>query len=323
MSAYIVADIGGTNARFASIKNLLDHPYKLEQIEILPTSDHQTFSDALRHYLEITGQAAPKAMCAAIAGPVEGDTVRMTNLSWEFSCSDVSRELGMGEFIVMNDFAAVAAACSRLEEDDLANLKPGIKHPDAPKAVFGPGTGLGVAGLVPYGNQWRPVPAEGGHVNLAPTTAFECEVLKAALQKQLHVSAETFLCGPGLVNLYQAICDVQNETPQALKPSDITQNALDGSDAHCVTTLSTFCSLLGAFAGNVALTYGAKGGVYIAGGVLPRFIDFVRKSAFIEKFGSKGVMSPYLNDISIDVITHSETAFVGAAAWLEQHLSGR
>ncbi len=317
----IVADIGGTNARFALVSGKANDQFTFSHIHILPTAQYGSLSDALRAYLSLVPGQNPKAMCAAIAGPVVGDTVRMTNLNWAFSCTSVAEEFGLTRFIAMNDFAAVAAAAGNIHPEHLISIKAGRADPHGNKAVFGPGTGLGVAGVVNYNGKWLPLPSEGGHVNLAPSDSFEADVIKAAMSLFGHVSAEVFISGPGLVHLHQAIAAVQGVSAGAFKPADITQHALAGSDASCVLTLQTFCSFIGSFAGNLALTYGATGGVYMAGGILPRFADFLRASRFSEKFTAKGAQKGYVADVPADLIVHPEVAFAGAAAWLEQHLN--
>ncbi len=321
MFPYVVADIGGTNARFALASGKKDGLYVLEKTLILKGKDFATFEDALSAYLESLGDIKPTAMCAAIAGPVIGDIVQMTNLSWKFSCRAVAAQFGFEAFEAMNDFAAVAAGVPLMGQEHLVTLKDGAAAANGNKAVFGPGTGLGVAGVIRHNNLWLPNPCEGGHINIAPSSTFEADVIKAAIGHLGHVSAESFISGPGLVHLYKAICEVEGNTPANYEPSDISTKAIDGSDAACRTTLETFCSLLGSFAGNLALTYGATGGIYLAGGILPRFIDFVKTSNFATKFAHKGPMSPYVENIPAYLITHPELAFNGAAAWLEQQLS--
>lgn len=323
MYPYIVADIGGTNARFALITGKTQNNFIIEHIHVLQGREYPTCSAALHTYIEKLGGIKPKSACLAIAGPVVSDTVRMTNLSWEFSCIAMAKEFGFEHFVAMNDFAAVAAACSQLSDDHLVTVKPGVEETAATKAVFGPGTGLGVAGLVNHKGAWLPVPCEGGHVNIAPASEFEADVIKAAIASHGHVSAEMFISGPGLVNLYKAIAAVRGTIAEEVTPADITEKALANSSSIFGETLSTFCSFAGSFAGNLALTYGAKGGIYIAGGILPRFTDFLLASQFSERFANKGVMSHYVETIPAKLIVHPETAFVGAAAWLEQQINQR
>lgn len=321
MYPYIVADIGGTNARFALVTGKTQNNFLIDHIHVLAAGKYPSCAAALHAYLEIIGDIKPLSACLAIAGPVTGDLVRMTNLSWEFSCVAMAKEFGFQHFVAMNDFAAVAAACGDMSDEHLVTIKPGTAEHNATKAVFGPGTGLGVAGLVNHWGQWLPVPCEGGHVNMAPATAFEADVIKAAISQLGHVSAEMFLSGPGLVNLYKAICAVNGQQPEDVTPATITGTALTKGDALATQTLSTFCSLLGSFAGNLALTYGAKGGIYLAGGILPRFSDYLIASDFSQRFANKGVMSHYVANIPVNLIVHPETAFVGAAAWLEQQIA--
>lgn len=316
----VVADIGGTNARFALVTGKIAGQYQFSDIHILPTSEHATFEGAFAHYLERLNAIKPIALCAAIAGPASGDWVKMTNLDWGFSCKAVAKQFGLKTMLAMNDFAAVAAAVNAVDRSGLISIKSGSGDGHGNKAVFGAGTGLGVAGVIHVDDKWIPLPSEGGHVNIAPANAFEADIIKAAMQRHGHVSAEVFISGPGLVNLYNALCDVKGLTPAALAPSDITQKALDGSCTLCRETLELFCSFTGGFAGNLALTYGATQGVYIAGGVIPYFADFLRASRFTERFTAKGPQSGFVKNIPVDLIVHPEIAFTGAAAWLEQHI---
>lgn len=320
MYPLLVADIGGTNARFALVTGKNSDGFILDQVRVLATHSYSTFEDALSTYLEGVDQR-PTAASIAIAGPVDGDRVKMTNLSWAFTGTELSRRFGFNKTLLLNDFAAVASACGNLEAAHLAEIKPGIAKPGGTRVVFGPGTGLGVAGLIQANGKWLPIASEGGHANIAPATPYEADIAKAAMSLLGgHVSAEMLISGPGLVNLYKIICHLDGLTPKDLKPRDISRKAIEDADPQCQKSLDTLVSLLGSFAGSLALTYGAKGGVFIAGGIVPKILDFVKNGKFVERFGDKGVMSHYLTDIPVSLITHSETAFVGAAAWLEQHL---
>ena len=259
MFPFLVADIGGTNARFALVTGKSNGQFVFDHIQVLPTQDHPTFESAFQAYLDCAPQK-PTAACIAIAGPVNGDHIKMTNLSWEFTGVELSRTFGLTKTLLMNDFAAVAAACSQMTAEHLETVKPGTPNPTGNKAVYGPGTGLGVAGLVNANGQWLPVPAEGGHVNIAPANAYEAEVIKAAMAEHGHVSAETFISGPGLVNLYKAVCSVENAAAKDYEPADVSQKGVSGEDTLCAKALELFVSFAGSFAGNLALTYGATGG---------------------------------------------------------------
>jgi len=314
----IVADIGGTNARFALVTGEQNGQFILDNILILNGSQYASFSDALRAYIATLEGVKPLSACAAIAGPIDGDNVRMTNLSWAFTQSQIRDEFGFHTFAAINDFASLAVATSALQPSHLVSVREGRRELQACKAILGPGTGLGVAGLAYNKGTWLPIPSEGGHVNIAPATPLECDVVKAAMATHGHVSAEVFISGPGLVNLYHALCAVKGIEARKLEPKDVTGDGVSGRDSNCQLALELFCSFLGSLSGNVALTYGAKGGVYLGGGVLPRIVDFVKASDFNQRFASKGVMSPYLQDVPVDIIAHPETAFVGAATWLAQ-----
>ncbi|ACR13360.1 glucokinase [Teredinibacter turnerae] len=314
----IVADIGGTNARFALVTGTENGQFVIENIQILNGAEYEGFADALRAYMDSLGSLKPFSACVAIAGPIAGDSVQMTNLSWSFTQSGIRKAFGFEKFAVINDFGALAVATSALNPTDLVSVKGGSRNPEGNKAIMGPGTGLGVAGLAYTGSNWLPIPSEGGHVNIAPASALECEVIKAAIATHGHVSAETFISGPGLVNLYRALCEVNGVSPRELQPKDITADAMSAADQTCVYTLNLFCSFLGTVAGNLALTYGASGGVYLAGGILPRMLDFLKDSDFKSRFSNKGVMSHYVDDIPVDIIAHPQTAFLGAATWLAQ-----
>ena len=323
MFPFIVADIGGTNARFALATGMKNDRIQIEESRTLNGRDYPTFADALDAYTGTLKSVKAHAACIAIAGPVGEDRVSMTNLSWEFSLSEMRKRFGFEKFAALNDFAAQAVAASQFQDSDLVNIKSGVADPLGNKAIFGPGTGLGVAGLAYNGGAWLPIPSEGGHVNIAPATELECDIVKAAIAKWGHVSAEHFISGPGLVNLYNVLASVRGEQPEELEPQDVTDAALsttasNKSDALCRETLNVFCSFLGSLAGNLALTYGGTGGVYMAGGVLPRFTEFLRASPFIERFSDKGVMSKYVQDIPASLVVHEQAAFVGAAAWLLQ-----
>ncbi|WP_075186137.1 glucokinase [Teredinibacter haidensis] len=314
----IVADIGGTNARFALVTGEENGQFVLDHIQILNGSEYASFSDAMRAYIAMLDGVTPHSACAAIAGPIEGDSVRMTNLNWSFAPSAIREEFGFEKFSAINDFASLAVATSALLPTDLISIREGEREATSNKAILGPGTGLGVAGLAYSNGSWLPIPSEGGHVNIAPATPLECDVVKAAMAQHGYVSAEVFISGPGLVNLYNALCAVKGEQPRSLQPKDVTSEAMAGANATCKETLELFCSFIGTLSGNLALTYGAKGGVYLGGGVLPRIVDFLKSSDFNTRFAEKGVMSPYVKDIPVDIIGHPQTAFLGAAAWLAQ-----
>lgn len=324
MFPYIVADIGGTNARFALVTGVKEatgknqQQFVIEHINVLNGADYAKFEDALQAYISLLSGIESRAACVAIAGPIDGDNIKMTNLSWSFSKQDIKTRFGFDAFDVINDFAAVAVGTSELTEKDLIEIKAGSFNAHANKAVLGAGTGLGVAGLAYNGGSWLPIPSEAGHVNMAPATKFEAEVITAGIDRFGYVSAETYVSGPGLVNLYLSVCDVLGVKSSVLEPKDVTANALSGKDSECIKTLQTFCCFLGTVSSNLVLTYGGKGGVYLSGGVVPRFVDFLKDSDFAERFSNKGIMSHYVEDVPVYLIGYDHIALLGAATWLDQ-----
>ncbi len=319
MFPFLVADIGGTNARFALVTTASNglQP-ELSHLKIMPGADYPSFSSALNAYLSTLECRRPKAACIAIASPIQGDRIEMTHLPWAFSIEELKKAFDFDFFEVMNDFNAVALGVSVLTEKDIDEIKPGAVHDHEPRGIIGPGTGLGVSGLA-YCHEsglWLPISGLGGHVNLPAATPYECRLIAAVMEDLGHVSAELMISGTGLGNLYTAVCKMEGQAPKKLSPADITTRALNETDIHCVKTLECFCAFLGSVAGNLALTFGARGGVYIAGGIVPRLIAFLKESAFVDRFVHKGVMSDYVKNIPVSVITNTQVGLVGAAVWI-------
>jgi glucokinase len=301
----LIADIGGTNARFA----LVDENGNWRAEKVLTCGDFPGPVEAARAYLAREGGSAPKRGIFAVAAPVSGDEVTLTNHTWRFSIKSTGEALGFEKFETINDFAAVALSLPYLKKDDLVAIGGGEAIKGAPIAVLGPGTGLGVAGLV----NDQPLPGEGGHVTLAATNSQEHAVIEALRQEFEHVSAERVLSGPGIVNLYRAICRLKGVEAEKLEPAEIVERGLAGNCSICHETLELFCAFLGIVAGNHALTLGARGGLFIAGGIIPKMLDFFLKSDFIRRFEDKGRFRPYLAAIPRFVITHPYPAFLGLA----------
>ncbi|QYC42572.1 Glucokinase [Nonomuraea coxensis DSM 45129] len=306
---WLVADIGGTNARFGLVTSLDEPP---SRVAVLAGADHPTLPDAVAAYLaQHAGGARPGAACLALAGPIDGDRYRLTNSAWAGSV----RDLGVPYARLLNDFEALALSLPHLAGDDLVPLG-GPEPGHGVKAVLGPGTGLGVSALVPAEHGWTPVPGEGGHVTLPVVDERELEVVRVLRARGLpHVVAEHVLSGPGLVRLHRALAEVNGVSAPELSAADIVAR-LD--DSLCAETVEVFCSLLGGFAGNVALTLGARGGVYLGGGVLPRIVERVRASDFRSRFTSNPDMSAYLEGIGTALIVAPQPALTGAAAWLNR-----
>ncbi|MEU8200901.1 glucokinase [Streptosporangium sp. NPDC049046] len=309
---WLVADIGGTNARFGLVTEPGGQP---EAVAVLAGAEHDGLPEAVAAYIaDHAGGVQPGAACVAIAGPVEGDCYRLTNSGWTGSV----RDLGIPNAWLLNDFEALAASLPYLRGDDLVSLG-GPEPSHGVKAVLGPGTGLGVGGLVPSAEGWVPIPGEGGHVTAPVLDRRDHEIVRALRGDGLeHVVAEHLLSGPGLSRLHRALALVHGTDAPALSASDIVARM---DDSLCAETVEVFCAMLGTFAGNVALTLGARGGVYLGGGVLPRIVDRVRSSDFRRRFEATPTLNDYLSDIATVLIVAPQPALTGAAAWLSRRLS--
>jgi len=305
----LVADIGGTNARFG----LIDDSGVRDPL-IFRCADFPSPEAAAEAYLTAVRPAVrPRLGAFCIAGPVTGDRITMTNMPWAFSIETVRAALGLDRLKVINDFTAVALSVPRLRDGDRIQVGEGSPHPDAPVAVLGPGSGLGVSGLVPGPHGWMALAGEGGHSTMAPISDRESAVLAQLRKAHDHVSAERVLSGPGLVNLYQALSIIDGREPAALTPAEVTARAVDGTEPHCIEAVEMFCAMLGTVAGNLALTLGARGGVYIAGGIVPKLGPMFVHSRFRKRFTEKGRLRDYLTPIPTYVITHDLPAFLGLA----------
>ena len=314
----LIADIGGTNARFA----LSARPGAFSAVQVLACQQFATIADAIRSYLDGAGRPAVQHMVIAIATPVQGDAVRMTNHPWSFSVEATRRELGLRTLLVINDFAALAMALPYLADSELQRLDQHRETHHGVKAVVGPGTGLGVAALVPTPQGWQPVPTEGGHASLSPATALETELLKVLWKTHAHVSAERLISGTGIPLLYRALGAVTGtRTHEAEDAAAVLALAQSGACAVASQALGLFSALLGGFAGNVALTFGATGGLYIGGGVVGKLGHHFDVGAFRARFLAKGRFAAYLEAVPNYLILAEHPAFVGAAHQLEQHLA--
>jgi glucokinase len=313
----LVGDVGGTNARFA----WLEAPgAPLRDIETLPTDACPSLLDAVRAYLARGGRPAPRWAAIGIANPVVGDHVQMTNHHWSFSIAALRRDLGLDRLLVLNDFTALALALPALEPADVRPVGGGRAIAGAPVALLGAGTGLGASGLLPAGRGRRAIPlgGEGGHATLAATNAREADVIDALRRRFGHVSAERAVSGQGIENLHRALCELAGEPPPGWDAPEISRRGLDGTDARSVDAMDLFFGFLGTVAGNLALTLGARGGVYLGGGILPRLGDAIDRSRFRQAFEAKGRMSDYVAAIPTWVLQARESpALTGAARALD------
>ena len=310
MKPFLLGDIGGTNARFA-----LFEQGSIGPIERSHTADAPDFLSAIDTFLAPRGGRQGIAGAAfAVAGPVEGGRCTLTNNSWIVDQQELKRALALPNIVVMNDFAAVARSLPRLGEADLVAAGGGSAKAGEPALVFGPGTGLGVACLIAGPGDGIVIASEGGHATLPGTNNRQESIIRYLRSRHDHVSIERILSGNGLAALYEAMAAIDHRTVPARDAADITRFALDGSCAACRAALDMFCAFLGGVAGNLALTFGARGGVYIAGGIVPRFAGHLAQAEFRQQFEAKGRFQQYLRDIPTWVITHPDAAMVGLAS---------
>jgi glucokinase len=314
-TVWLVGDVGATNARFG----LVSPDGVVLHSSTFADADFATIAEAIRAYLaQPASLPKPRAGCIAIAAPVGGDVIRMTNHPWHFSVSALRGELGFERLEVINDFTAVALALPRLGPNDRMPVGGGAPVSGRPMAVLGPGSGLGVSGLIPFGSRWSPLTGEGGHVTMAALTERENAVLEWMRRHFDHVSAERCLSGPGLVNLYNALAALDGVPAASYTAAQITDPTTGARDPLCREATGMFCAMLGTVAGDLALTLGAQGGVYIAGGIVPRLGARFVESGFRARFEAKGRLSPYVAAIPTHVVTHPLPAFLGCAAALAE-----
>lgn len=312
----LLGDIGGTNARFGWQEGSAT---EIQQVLVLPCAEYETLEAAIRTYLSRQNLPAPRSCALGIASPINGDAVRMTNHHWSFSISEVQRNLNLEQFKVINDFTALALALPFIPANNLVQVG-GASDPAqclAPKALIGAGTGLGVSGLIPsdHNGHWLAISGQGGHTTLAAQSAEEYRVIELIRQRYGHVSAERVLSGQGLVDLYLALRQLQKQSPVDVKgAAEITAWALQDKDPLALQSLEMFTGFLGSVAGDLALTLGARGGVYLGGGIVPRWLGWFETSNFRERFEAKGRFSTYLKDIPVWVINAPESpALLGAS----------
>ncbi|KGI55554.1 glucokinase [Campylobacter sp. MIT 97-5078] len=309
--------MGGTNARFA----LELKPNKIEHIEVLPCNDYDTIVDAVKAYLKKIGDVKVKFGAFAIANPVIGDWVQMTNHHWAFSIETTRQALELDELILINDFVAQAYAISKMSEKELIQIGGTSCDIHSAKAVLGPGTGLGVSALIPQGNgSYIALAGEGGHVSFAPFDDIEIMVWRYAKKKFGHVSAERFLSGSGLVLIYEALASREGIKKAKMTPELISEQALSGNSPLCRFALDIFCAMLGTVSSNLALTLGARSGVYLCGGIIPRFIEYFKTSPFRMRFEDKGRFDAYLAAIPVYVVLAKHPGIYGVGVALDNYL---
>ncbi len=312
----LLGDIGATNARFS----LLGSNGSMTAPKTCAVSDFASLGEAVEAYLAKEGGARPSLGALAVAAPIVGDAVSMTNHPWSFSIAALGDRIGLERLFVLNDFNANALAVPHLEAADVAKIGAGAPAAGAPIGVIGPGSGLGVSGLIRSDGRDVAIEGEGGHVTLAPANDRESAVLERLRARFGHVSAERALSGPGLVNLYTALCELSGEGETALTPQEITDPRRTAQDPRAREAVTMFCAMLGTVASNLALTLGARGGVYIAGGIAPKLGPAVVGPPFRERFEDKGRFRSYLASTPTYLILRPTPALLGLAASLKRYL---
>jgi len=320
-SPRLIADIGGTYARFT----LETAPGQFEHTASLRCADHADFHAAVTAYLASLpdGQVEQLQHAAvAIANPVEGDQVRMTNYHWQFSIEQMRERLRLQTLVVVNDFTALALALPRLLPSQRRQVGGGSPVARSVVGLIGAGSGLGVSGLIPAGDGWVALGTEGGHTSFSPRDEREMDILRYAMTQYSHVSFERLVSGPGLELTYRALLHRAGRLVEALPAPEITRRALSGADPVCLEALEAFCAMLGTAAANLAVTQGAMGGVFIGGGIVPRLGAWFDDSPFRARFEDKGRFTEYLRAIPTYVITAAHATLDGASAVLAGQLRG-
>lgn len=309
----VVGDIGGTHVRFALCRGVHD----ISRIWVRRTRDYHGLETPLREFLSQEGIPAIKVAVIGIANPVSGDHITMTNAQWSFSTEAVRKALNLERLVLLNDFSILALSLPHLPADELELIGSGKSVRHAPIGLLGPGTGLGVSGLIPTSDgKWMALAGEGGHTSFSPCDETETWLWEQARAVYGHVSNERFLSGAGLQFIHRCLTRQAGLQEEALSPPDITKRALEQSCPFGMRTLDIFCAILGTAAANLALTLGARGGIFLGGGIVPKLGEYFARSPFHARFHDKGRFGEYLAAIPVHVIRSPYPGLVGAAAHL-------
>lgn len=312
-SEFLVADIGGTNVRFALAYINDDNVIKLDKLSVFPTENWLYLEDAVTDYLKHV-DAKPMRAAIAFAGPVNKDEVSMTNGTWQFNQSELAPFLKMEEVKVLNDFSAKACSLPLLRDDQLKQIGGGEIEERGNKIVVGPGTGIGVGALVAVGDKWKAIASEGGHVGLSPSGDLEKEICTILSSEYHRISVEDLVSGRGLSNIYYALGMINGRNNLKLHPAEINEKATVENDEDGIKTFEVFSGMLGCYASDMAGTFNATGGVYLAGGVLPKIEKYFMNSNFREKFEENEKL-PFVKEIQTHIILEEQPALFGAAGY--------
>ena len=313
----LVGDIGGTNARFAL---MIPGKSELTNIKALSCLEFETVQEAIQSYLSSINKVKISSCCIASAGTTHLDVFKPANNDWVINKVDVSSALNDVKVDWINDFSAQALATSTLSNDDLIEVNKGNPQSDRVRLVIGPGTGLGTCGLTNASRGWKTLPAQGGHSDFAPNSELEIEIL-SILQKQFgHVAVERILSGPGIVNLYKALCQINARDIVLKTPSEISLSAISTNpDSMAMETLALFCRIFGSVTGSIALMTGCLGGIYITSDLVRNFLDFFLKSDFLKSFKDKGRLDYYMRDIPIFISKKANMGLIGSTYYINNH----
>jgi glucokinase len=324
LAPVVAADIGGTHSRLGVISRMdrTARPLQVVKYQKFKNADYPGFNEILEDFMGgVEGEAVLGASIAS-AGYFVGDDLVASNVPWKLSLKDVRKQLALSDVCAINDFVAVAYGTQYLNPADVVMMNRKAVRPErGAVAVLGPGTGLGAAVLMQGPGAPAALNTEAGQASFAPETALEMELLKVLQARFGFVSIERFLSGPGLLNIYRALAEVGGRDAKFKTPEEVSKAAVANSDAGAVEALSLFCELLGSAAGNLALNYGATGGMYMAGGILPQIREFLLESKFMDRFADKGALRPYLEAIPVNLIEHGQLGVIGAAGWYMDSLS--
>ncbi|MEO1745764.1 MAG: glucokinase [Pseudomonadota bacterium] len=308
----MIADIGGTNARFSILVDAFAEPKIFDNIK---AADFPTLNEAIQSHVLDSTSLIPRVAVLAVAGPVDGDMIDLTNNNWIVEPKKMIADLGFEEVIVMNDYEAQALAAVALDGDQLQQIGEGEQNQEANRVVIGPGTGLGVAGLVHAASTWIPVAGEGGHVDLGPQTDRDLEIFPHLERIGGRVTGEQVLCGRGMLNLYRAVAKADGEAPRFDDPADITAAAVAKSDPQAVETVDLFAQYLGRVAGDLALIFMAHGGVYLTGGITMKIMPVFNVERFRAGFANKAPHSDLINSMPTFAVTNERAPMKGLAAY--------
>ena len=317
----LIADIGGTNARFALAN---DAPSYFSQAQTLKAADFEQLTDAVDAYLSSLDIAQLQGICLAVAGPVKNDAVAFPNSHWSVNCQNLRKKYDITQTSLLNDWEAISYSLSVLNQSDLQDIGgqwPTLADQDYTVAALGPGSGLGISGLLRRKQSLIPLVTEGGHSGFSPENEIQIEILRYLHKKyDARISIERLLSGPGIINIHESLCAIHNTENPEFTAAEITAAGVNKTDSLCTQTLDLFFEVLGQVAGDTALTLGANQGVFIGGGIAQRYPDSLAASRFRQGFENKGRHSELMKGIPTWLIQHKNPGLLGASVYSKSWL---